>query len=415
MQQKSAQDNLKEIFSPSLEIANPEHLVAKLLKIENEHLSWDSESLKLSDFERVFVFGAGKAAKSMAIGLQNLLKDKIHGGVVICPDPTPIEHCTIKFLPGNHPIPDINSLESTEKLIELLSTTTKNDLVFFLISGGASAMLCMPIAGVTLEALQLTNEQLLKSGLSIHEMNRKRKEISAVKDGKLLEFTKSNRIVNLLISDVPGNDPNVIGSGPTQANNKLSSHQKSITNIWINTPELFAESIAQTTQSILKDTPIYIHPEPYSGSTSEVCSLISSTLTDYITNDPNYLSTLFIFYGESEVKVTGNGKGGRNQHLALHFLIHDMPKFQQKANLSMMSVGSDGIDGNTEAAGAIIYSDMLNRITEHQLNPAEYFAKFNSYHFFKELGASIITGPTENNLMDFQLILVRNRSSDYGL
>ncbi|HAC15545.1 MAG TPA: hypothetical protein DCE78_06320 [Bacteroidetes bacterium] len=407
MHQSSDQEILKEIFSRSLAIARPEQQIAQLLTVDDDLLSWDSESTKLSDFNRIFVFGAGKAGYSMANGLHDLLQDRIHGGVVICPEPTPIKDCKIKFLPGNHPIPDKESFDSTEELIKVLTSTTENDLIFFLISGGASAMLCKPLPDINQTEIQLLNEQLLKSGLSIHEMNRKLKELSAVKGGKLLEFTPSKRIINLLISDVPGNDPNVIGSGPTQAND-LSSRDKTISNIWINTPELFAESIANTSKSILKDVVIYIHPLPYSGSTKDVCDMIASTMLNYLTNDFTSLPRLFIFYGESEVKVTGNGKGGRNQHLALHFLIHDMPKFGQKIKLSMMSVGSDGIDGNTEAAGAIIDSDLLNRLAAYQMNPTEYFNQFNSYPFFKELGASVITGPTENNLMDFQLLLVRD-------
>ena len=402
---------LREIFSKSLEIGSPEHQVVKLLKVENQKLSWDSESIRLADYDRVFVFGAGKASKSMAIGLHSLLKDKIYGGAVICPDPFAVDNCNINFLPGNHPIPDKESIDSTDKLIRALSKTTENDLVFFLISGGASSMICKPNRGVRLKDIQSVNEKLLKSGLSIYEMNRRRKEISAIKGGKLLDFTKSNRIINLLISDVPGNDPNVIGSGPTQANNALSSHHKSISNIWINTPELFAKNLAITAETILKDVAIQIHPEPYSGSTQHVSTLITSRLMKHLKNNKNDQPKLFIFYGESEVNVTGDGKGGRNQHLSLHFLIHDMPKFQNRAHLSMMSVGSDGIDGNTNTAGAIIDSDIIKRINELEINPLEYLNQYNSYNFFEKLGASVITVPTGNNLMDFQLLLVRNEKN----
>ena len=131
----------------------------------------------------------------------------------------------------------------------------------------------------------------------------------------------------------------------------------------------------------------------------------------HLKNNKNDQPKLFIFYGESEVNVTGDGKGGRNQHLSLHFLIHDMPKFQNRAHLSMMSVGSDGIDGNTNTAGAIIDSDIIKRINELEINPLEYLNQYNSYHFFEKLGASVITGPTGNNLMDFQLLLVRNEKN----
>lgn len=407
--------------------SNPTIIIQDLFRLDHNILSWGSKTLDLNQFNHIWVFGAGKAAASMALGLNTVLKDRICGGVVINPTPDSFKIGKIEIRPGNHPIPGTESLKSTENLIHVLSTTKPNDLILFLISGGASAMLCKPVDGLSLNDLQELNENLLKSGLSIHQMNARRKAASAVKGGKLLSFTQSKTILNLLISDVPGDDPSVIGSGPTQPEISGHSKNKKVTNIWINTPGLFAQKIGntaklvakeqiandhndlgETTNLLNKELAVLVHPDPYSGSTKDVCEMMSNRIQEDLKTGSETKPRLHIFCGESEVKVTGDGKGGRNQHLALHFLVHELPKFKNITRITMLSAGTDGIDGNTEAAGAIIDSEMHKKIDEERLMPLAYLNRFDSYTFFQKLDTLLITGPTKNNLMDIQMILVRS-------
>jgi glycerate 2-kinase len=437
---------LEKWFRDTMHAVDPRRRLPTLLQYDGDSIRWSGGAAHLSQFRNIWVFGAGKAAANIAASLHELLGDRIKGGIVITGTPDKVESGPILQLLGDHPLPNINSIHSTEKLLQLAGKIESDDLVFFCITGGASAMLCKPIDGISLAEKQARFDELLRSGASIHEINAERKRLSKVKGGKLLEYFATKHLINLIISDVPGDDPASIGSGPTisdtaSANSIDTASANSIDTASANSIDTTSGtvSVSGTTSdtSSISDTssdtssnniiwvckPIdganhvaeiakndgfrsVVASDNYSGPVEKVANSIINDIRKVISKQP-LEKTALIYYGESQVRVTNsNGKGGRNQHLSLILaeMLQEFPENHIK--ITILSAGTDGIDGNTSAAGAFCDNQSVILAKKHGLNPAEYLRNFDSNTFFSKLGDILTTGPTGNNLMDLQIVII---------
>lgn len=415
---------LTQLFLKGLDRVDPHKRMLDICSVSENVLHIDTRYIDLTQFGKIHLYGAGKAAISMAEGLLKVPDLKIESGVIIGPIRQGYQSGPIQILPGDHPIPGPNSIASTKILLESIRSISPGNLVLFLISGGASAMLCEPDPGISLNELQDINKKLIHSGKSIYEINAIRKEYSTIKGGKLLNQIPSEHIVNLIISDVPGDDLSIIGSGPTIPDPDLPIAKK-ITNILVSSPALLSQSIETLAIQRQIAPKVIVAHSHYEGSYSNIATRMASDIRSATD------TTLFIYYGESEVSVTGTGKGGRNQHLALYFALKYFPELEHDYEVSMLSVGTDGIDGNTDAAGALVDTTMFGTTKSVQIDKissmsasktqigaellksasenakaTHALAEFDSNSYLESIQRVIKTGPTGNNLMDLQLILV---------
>jgi glycerate 2-kinase len=433
--------NLIEIYYRSLESLDPGSLISRQISIKNGHLIIGSIKLPLYEGTHIWVLGAGKASASMAKGVEEVLNVGIRDGMIIVPQGEQRKTNIIQQFEGEHPLPGPNSLAATLELINLAKKVTPGDIVLFLISGGASALLEYPADGIEIEDLNLTGELLLNSGADITEMNTVRKHISSVKGGSFLKHLRYARVLNLIVSDVPDNNVNSIGSGPTNPDPSTFADAWDVLekyNLTDKLPQTVTGHIKNGMDGLIHDTPkpgqtleceIYNHilatsadmattvkrklrtagfsargsGKAYSGSITEVVdSVFNDILKTSDKADTLKKPVALVYHGESYVKVTGNGKGGRNTEFALRIA----EKIAGMENVVFLSAATDGSDGNTGAAGAICTGKTALTGEEQNMNISHYISDNDSWSYFKALGNIIHTGPTGNNLMDLQIALI---------
>jgi len=389
----------------------------------------------------VWVLAAGKASQKMVLNLEKNLGDRIRDGILISnqtPDPG------IRFVQqfkASHPYPDESCWSATLELLKLAREIPPGKTVVFCISGGASSLLCNPAGELEIDELAYTYKLILNSGASIHHMNMIRKHLSAIKGGQLALALAHTKLITLAISDVPGDDPEVIGSGPTLPDPTTFEDAYRISKyhgIWDKYPVSVRKHLLDGLEGLIPDTPkpesqghpnhkihlistarllaeqcedklkkqgynTYIDKKAYSDDTRKVSKRMCSEAISVLSKDkPIKKPAALLYYGESTVNVTGDGKGGRNQELALASAI----SVEGQHAISMMSFATDGVDGPTDAAGAIINSRTTLNARKQGLDPEDYLQKNDSYTFFKQTEELIQTGPTGNNLMDLQILLV---------
>src|SRR5690625_5302152 len=335
----------------------------------------------------------------------------------------------IRALEGSHPLPDANSLASTYELIDLATKIPDGSLVFYLLSGGSSALLCRPAGELELDDLVATHQLLLTSGANIHEMNVVRTALSSVKGGQLLQYLSHTDLVDLVISDVPGDLLRSIGSGPTTTGTVRFGEAYQVLqryNLGDRVPESVQRFLNER-REVAPDHTVAPHPGPHhqflissagilarrvaaecrrNGYEAEVMSPaydapigeVEKMIVSRIRKEQAADGKCLIWFGESSVNVSGSGKGGRNQELALRIARHLMPG----DGVVAASVGTDGVDGPTDAAGAVVSGDTLQIAAGKGLDPQAYLQNNDSYTFFDQTGGLIKTGPTGNNLMDLQ-------------
>jgi glycerate-2-kinase len=398
------------------------------------------EEFDLKNFHRIMVIGAGKATARMALGLEYILGDVISDGIVIAPRGVKSNPKKIKVLEGDHPIPSNRNVENTEKIIELLKDRDEMDLIIVLISGGGSALLTIPENGVEIEDIIETNKLLLKCGADIKEINTVRKQICRVKGGKLFaRYIYPSRALTLIISDVVGDDVEVIASGPTAPSKSTAKQAKEILErygIWSEIPirvrkriekaiieggNAFSMEVFNKVRNVVISSNIQTLKAIYGkavmmgynsmiissrvqGEAREVGKVIGGILVEAHENGiPVKPPATLIAGGETTVTVRGEGSGGRNQELALSVA----KIINGYKGVTFASMGSDGIDGNTDAAGAIVDWETISKARGMGLNEDEYLRRNDTYNYFKKLGRSlIITGITETNVNDLMIGLV---------
>ncbi|MCC5914927.1 MAG: DUF4147 domain-containing protein [Balneolaceae bacterium] len=416
-----------------LEMVNPMQLIPKAVKldIENWKLIVNKTSTSLSSSRPIYITGTGKAAASMAAALEKVLGNRIKDGVVIS-SPNPLHTPTdIRVLTGSHPYPDKSSIEATNQLIRFIDQIPQDALVLNLISGGTSSLLCRPSGDITLEDLNQTFRMLIASGAPIDRINTVRKVCSEVKGGKLLQHYRGLDIIDLIISDVPDDNPADIGSGPTTSQMVSPKAAQSVIeeyNLTGKVPETVlrhieaqkepdhppirdghrqftlssARKVSEQAAKLFEENGFAVsrESEPWSGPITDFEQMIFDKI-DFM-NPIKDRPQIHIFYGECTVEIEGDGKGGRNQELALR-IGNRLAEGSKKA--AFLSAGTDGIDGPTDAAGAVVDEESIPAIEKSGRLAADHLNQNDSYHFFEGTDCHIITGPTGNNVMDLQFLM----------
>ncbi|MDH2907149.1 MAG: DUF4147 domain-containing protein [Candidatus Nitrosotalea sp.] len=411
----SAKKDALSIIEAGLDAANPRRYLEKI--IQDDILVLPGRKIDLGKYDRILVIAMGKAACSMASTID--LLTRIDGGILVVPDKIQMVDKKFRMIRAGHPIPNKNSLIAAKRILEFLDKTTSGDLVIFLISGGASSLVCMP-DGITLGQKQATTGLLLKCGASIHEINCVRKHLSKIKGGKMVKHLRSDA-VSLIMSDVVGDDLSSIASGMTYYDKTTFADAKKILKkyrIEKLVPKSVMYHVDLGVKGRIKETPKKAKIQNYVIATNKDCldamklrakdlgysTKILGCVSGDVKDLGSKISGAFsgnkkncvIFGGESTVVVTGKGKGGRNQELVLRC----MSDLSKKGNdIVIASVGTDGIDGATNCAGAICPSGPKIDAM------AQYLDDNNSYNFFKKYGGLVFTGSTGTNLMDIGLVL----------
>lgn len=423
---------LKDLFFKGIESVKPENVIKETVKVGKEYIKIGKEKIEKKP---LYIFGAGKASYRMAKAITEILGDWIKGGIIISTEGGNLPGIDV-FI-GTHPYPSKKNFIYSEKLINALKDLGDDDVFIFLLSGGASALLEKPINPITLKDLTLTTDILLKSGLTIYEINAFRKHLSEVKGGKLAKITKARGYI-LVISDVVGNDLGSIGSGPFYMDEytykdvyKLAVER----GVWDKLPESVREVIERGLMGEIPETPkgvsnrvkhiiiadnrraligIYkrarglglkakIMTSTLKGEVSCVSDILFSICQEiYNFGKPFKPPVLLIFGGETVVNVKGKGKGGRNQELVLHLL----NRIKNNLIIYVLAGGTDGIDGITDLAGAVVGPEDWERAIKMGIDLNGILRDNDSYSFHKVLGTGIKTGYTGTNVADVLLIYI---------
>jgi len=441
----SARDDIKDIFLAALNEANPCRILKEKLSFHNGCLFFDSTRLiDLGGINRIFVVGAGKATAPMAKAIEDTLNGLITRGIIIVKygHGKNLTYCT--QIEAAHPIPDRAGLKGTETILRMLEGMDGNTLVMVLLSGGASALLVSPVDAISLEEKMEVTSLLLRAGASIGEVNAVRKHISRIKGGRLARYVQPAYLISFVLSDVIGDRLDVIASGPTvpdrstfhDAMKVIEKYQlkdeipvrvldyinKGIRGEVEETPkgdeDFFKKSqtlIIGNINNAINGARRKAHEKGYKteiissslqGEARNVANMLAERALEY--RRKGYRKLCLIAGGETTVTVKGKGQGGRNQEMALAFAI----KIKGENNILMLSAGTDGTDGPTDAAGAIVDGNVVSIALTNGLDPERYLEENDSYSFFKKLdditgnGYHLKTGPTDTNVMDLQVILI---------
>ena len=392
------------------------------------------------DATRIFPVAVGKASVEMMSGLLDYLNEnhqsKIYKRPIVVSNPQEMTSPhDFTHIVSSHPTPDARSLDAARVVLDYINQSSETDLAIFLISGGGSSLLSLPADGISLDDKVVLTQLLLASGCNINEINTVRKHVSQIKGGRLNSAALPSKSISLLISDVINDDLSSIASGPTVADESTFHDAINILNkykIFENCPESIQNHLNKGAENSDMET-----PKEFDNNTIEIISsniVFRKTLAalaeskdfnvvtlnetfeglaiddaellyDKVTNT-NKSNTIIISGGETLVNLTGDGLGGRNQEFALAFL-RKYIKENSKQELCLYSVGTDGIDGPTDAAGAIIDSETIRQYQSSDLNLESHLSNNDSYNFFRKLNALIKTGATGTNVADIQITIIK--------
>jgi hydroxypyruvate reductase len=440
-------NELIDIFQAALAAADPCRAVMKRVSLAGGILSAGGAEYDLDRFTRIIVVGAGKATASMAKAAEDILGGRIDEGIIIVKYGHRGPLKKIIQREAGHPLPDEAGMRATVEIRELLKTAGEETLAVCLLSGGASSLLVAPADGISLDDKRAATESLLSAGADIHELNTVRKHLSAVKGGRLAETAYPATIITLVLSDVIGDRLDVIASGPTVPDSttfrdalsvvhKYSLERKLTSGVFSllhmgaagalpDTPKsgavffqktntLIVGSIRQSLDAARKKAEeLGFEPELISselrGEAKQAARVLASKASSVRSAlRPGDRPRCLLSGGETTVTVRGKGKGGRNQELALAFAV----ELAGTTGISMLSAGTDGTDGPTDATGAVVDGTTAAKAREQGMDPANYLADNDSYTFFQQFDSltgektHLKTGPTGTNVMDVQLIVV---------
>ncbi len=435
------QNDALEIFRTGVEAVEPSAAVKRYCRREGNRLLVHQDAYDLTEFKRIYVIGAGKAGAPMAKAVEEVLEDRITEGVINVKYGHLAKVSHVKIIEAGHPVPDEAGLEGTRAILDLASRAEKGDLVLCLISGGGSALLPLPAAGLSLQDKQDTTRILLACGATIHEINSVRKHISGIKGGNLARAAYPATLISLILSDVVGDDLDVIASGPTVPDS--SSFQDCINifdkyGIREKVPETVLNHIRKGIKGKVPETPkpadpVFTRTQSVIVGSNLSCveaagekarklgyhTLVLSTMIEGETREVAYVHAAIakevlksgyplsppacvLSGGETTVTIKGSGLGGRNQE----FVLAGAMCLNGQEGIVMLSAGTDGTDGPTDAAGAVADGRTIQRAEDLGLNPADFLSDNDAYHFFEKLGGLVKTGPTNTNVMDLRIMLV---------
>jgi hydroxypyruvate reductase len=450
-QDSSESELLRQLFERAVQAALPAHAL--------------KEVLPKPPVGRTLVLGAGKAAASMALALDELWpKDHLLSGLVVTrydhiPQVKGLERCRIEMLEAAHPVPDEAGVRASERMLALTQGLSKNDLVICLISGGGSSLLTLPVPGLTLEDKRALNQALLKSGANIEEMNCVRKHLSQIKGGRLALACAPAKLVCFAISDVPGDDPAVIASGPTVADPSTCADALAVlTKYKIEIPEQIRQAlergdletpkpgadfahcervqlIATPKQSLLAAAQLakslglnaYILADDMEGESKDVAKVHAALAKEVAKqidapDQPSFCAfktpCVILSGGETTVTISkaspsldaridgALGKGGRGGR-AGEFCLSLAKELSEHPRIWAIAADTDGIDGVEANAGAVVLPQTLDKAKQQGLNISAYLSAHDSYSFFEAIGDLVVTGPTYTNVNDFRAILIK--------
>ena len=440
---------MREALGEAILAANPRTIVKNKVRISKSYLTIQTEDAPLTfdlrKVGRIFVIGGGKASASMAEELEKILGNRITAGALNVPNYLKARPRLKKItLNGaSHPVPDQSGVSGVERMLKLTESLNQDDLVICLISGGGSSLLPLPAGGITLRDKQKVTSLLLKSGADIHEINTVRKHISGVKGGRLAQKLQPATIISLIISDVVGDELDSIASGPTYPDSTTFKEAREILQrrgIWNEVPFRVRKLIEGGVSGRIKETPksdskkifercynvvigsnkmscvaaakkmkkagyrTMILTTKIQGEARQVGGILSSIASDISKNHfPLEPPAAVIAGGETTVVIHGNGIGGRNQEVALSASLGI-----RGLGAVIASIGTDGVDGPTKAAGAIVDGKTVERAIKRRLDVKRYLDNNDSNNFFKKLGDLVTTGPTGTNVNDIMIAAVES-------
>lgn len=438
--------NLVDIFNAALAAVDPYNAVLKAIKVEHNQLHIAGAKYNLETFDRIIVVGAGKATARMALAIESLLVSKIDAGLIVVKDGHTEPLSIIEQVESSHPVPGEAGVTGTSRILEMARAADEKTLFICLISGGASALLVAPVAGLMLQDKQETTRLLLNAGASITELNAVRKHLSMVKGGRLAQAAWPAQVVTLIVSDVIGDALAVIASGPTAPDSSTYADAWAVTakyGLQEILPPRVAEYLqrgiaGQVAETVKENDPCLdktrnviiasIH-QAMAAAQGKAAQLgfVTKTISDTLQGEareaarflaltaraelavmkPNERRCL-LCGGETTVTVRGTGKGGRNQEFALAFAL----EIEGLQGVSLLSAGTDGTDGPTDAAGAMVDGRTAAWARRLGIDPASHLDNNDSYTFFQRFDAAtgahnhFKTGATGTNVMDIQIVLL---------
>ena len=431
---------LKKLIVRGLEAVDARTAVGRAISRNGEELIIGRRRYDLRHYERIVVVGAGKATAPMARAVEQRLGRRLQGGFVVVKHGHGRPTKQIVVAEASHPVPDRSGQRAASRLCAMAAELGRRDLLIVLLSGGASSLLPAPVAGVTLADKQRTTQELLRCGASIREINTVRKHLSRIKGGRLAELTKAT-VVTLILSDVLGDDLSAIASGPTVPD--PTTYQDAVAilkryRIWQPVPQRVRQHLDRGCQGLVSETPkpgsslfrrvrhhivgnnatavtavaraareaglrTLVHPLALTGEAREEGKRLGALARKIVREGkPLQRPCCVVAGGETTVTVTGNGTGGRAQEFAsaAALAIAGLDK------VWVVAIGTDGTDGPTDAAGAVVDGDTVARAQRLSVDLKGALNRHNTYPALKRLHQLIVTGPTGTNVNDLYLLLV---------
>lgn len=443
----SIRNQMKEaastIFNAGLKAVNPEGCISRWLQLTDDVLRVGQNAYDLAEISKLYLVGAGKASAAMAEAAEALLGDRIDDGLVVTKYGHGVTLNRCRLMESGHPVPDEKGVRAAQALLDLVAGAGPRDLILCLISGGGSALIPAPAQGISLADKQDTTRQLLACGATIHEINIIRKHLSRIKGGRLCRAANGAPIVSLIISDVVGDDLDIIASGITAPDSSTFANCMDILSRYALTdkvPQPVRRLLSAGVKGAEQET-----PKPGDRLFDNVCNQIVGSIADALSaaeiqarrlgfrpliltsmlcgeareaakvlcaiageilrsGHPVQPPACLLSGGETTVTIKGHGLGGRNMELALAAGI----ELEGVANTLILSAGTDGTDGPTNAAGAFADGSTVSRAEALGISAARHLADNDAYRFFEPLDDLLITGPTRTNVMDLQVLIVQS-------
>lgn len=441
-------EDMMAIYREAVRAVDPAKLIASRLTKCSKTLIIDDRgttvSEDLSEYRQIIVFGIGKASARMAVAVEAVLEDELDRGFVVTKYGHAVQTEKVRVLEAGHPLPDKNSFEAAQILSQMAAEADENTLIINLVSGGGSALFCLPADGVSPEEKIATTGLLLACGADIDEMNCVRKHLSRVKGGGLARIAYPARLISLILSDVIGDRIGTIASGiaapdPTTFADALAIVRKyslekalpaavtarlrrGVEGLIPETPKDGDPIFEKTTNIILGNNTTacraafgrarelgyeaHLQDDPVIGEASEAGIRFADLAEELMSSQTAGKKSAWISGGETTVTVRGKGKGGRSQEMALAFALA-LHRIQPGAQeICFLSAGTDGTDGPTDAAGAFITPELVQKMKTLSAKASACLAANDSYHFLEEAGGLLKTGPTYTNVGDIQILLI---------
>jgi hydroxypyruvate reductase len=429
------------VLSAALEAVDPVNAIQRQVFLSDETLRIGQRTYDLGRYRNIYVIGGGKAGGSMAQAIEEILGQRVTAGLVNVKYGYGAKTEIIRLNEAGHPIPDAAGMAGTKQMAELARKATDEDLVICLISGGGSALMTLPVEGITLADMKSLTDALLRCGATINEINAVRKHLSQTKGGNLARLAYPAEIVSLILSDVVGSPLDVIASGPTVPDTTTFADAYGVIekyDLFEELPRPIIERLRQGKEGFIPETPkegdeIFTRTYNLIIASNEVAAEAAIAkaeelgfhtllLSTFVEGEAREVAKVFaaiakeilhsgrplprpacvVAGGETTVTVRGHGLGGRNQEMALSAAL----EITGLEDVMIIPLATDGTDGPTDAAGAIADGSTLRRAQEMGLSAARHLADNDSYHFFQKLGDLLITGPTNTNVNDLTFTFV---------